>query len=775
MCRRMNPMEFTSVRKTLFALAMIAGCISSFPLPAWGALNSLRAVAALSNAQASRHPVATFQAIVTYYRDYDQDLFVQMDGSAIYVHATTARKLVPGDRILVRGSVHESFRPFVISSDITFLGHGLLPEPVRATYQEMIRGETDCQLVTVRARILSADIMTNSPVADPALRVPFTYLQMLVDGGRVDANLDSDDVTSLGELLDAEVEITGVVSGHFDNKMEQTGVLFHVQIAADIRIVQRASVDPWSLPVTPMNRLIVGYRVRDLSERARIHGTITYFEPETAMVLQDGSNSMWVATQTHSALHIGDVADAIGFPDVQNGFLSLTRSEVHDSGVRDPIVAPLLTWRDLALGGNSGHSRAFDLVSIDGQVATEVRQATQDEYVLQADGHLFSAIIRHDGPAGGATNSPMLQIPPGARVRVTGICMLDNANPFNGEVPFNILLRSYDDIVILAQPSWVNVQNLLILAALLLLLLFVAGVRSWALERSVRRASTAAAYLEQRRARILEEINNGCPLDEILCRITQLVSFRLQGAACWCQINNGAAVGQQPERSSSWRIVQEKIPARSGSFHGVIYAALDARTKPKTTESEALAFAAGLASLAIETSQLYSDLVHRSEFDLLTDIRNRFSLEKALDALILQARINGGIFGFIYIDLDGFKQINDRHGHQVGDFYLQEVAQRMKRQLRPGDTLARLGGDEFAAIVAAVRQRSDVEEIAQRLERCFDQPFSLDGCHIHGSASVGIALFPEDADSKDGLLRAADAAMYVEKHARRETNHEFAR
>jgi diguanylate cyclase (GGDEF)-like protein len=770
----MTPVQTTSARRALLVLFVaIAGCLHNLPAETHPALTTLQALTALSNDQARQHPAASFPAVVTYYRDYDQDLFVQMGNSAIYVHAVTPLKLVPGDRIFVRGTLQDSFRPFVVSHDITFLSHGSLPKSVHATYEDMIRGELDCRLVTVRARILAANIVANSPVANMALRGPFTYLQMLVDGGEVDANVDTKNPDALANLLDAEVDITGAVSGHFDNKMQQTGVLFHVQSLDGIKVIRRASVDPWSLTVTPMDRLIAGYRVRELSQRTRVHGTITYYEPESALVLQEGSKSVWIATHAHTSLRIGDVADAVGFPNVQNGFLSLTQSEIRSSGVQSPVIAPLLTWHDLAAGGNAAHSRAFDLVSIEGVVATKVRQATQDEYVLQADGHLFSAIIRNDGTVDHSSNSPMMEIPIGSRVRVTGICMLENANPFDGDVPFDILMRSHDDIVVVARPSLVNVQNLMILAGVLLLVAFVAGARGWLLERSVRRESTAAAYLEQRRARILEDINNGRPLDEILYQITQLISFRLKGAACWCQINgSGAPIGQCPARLSSLRIVQQQILARSGSSHGIVFAAFDERITPKTAEREALAFAARLATLAIETSQLYTDLVRRSEFDLLTDIENRFSLEKTLDALILNAHSVTGIFGFIYIDLDGFKQVNDRHGHQAGDSYLQEVSQRMKRQLRPGDTLARIGGDEFAVVVSPVRYRAEVEEIALRLERCFDQSFVLDRCNIHGSASVGIALFPEDADSKDGLLSAADAAMYVKKYAKRASRHE---
>jgi diguanylate cyclase (GGDEF)-like protein len=182
--------------------------------------------------------------------------------------------------------------------------------------------------------------------------------------------------------------------------------------------------------------------------------------------------------------------------------------------------------------------------------------------------------------------------------------------------------------------------------------------------------------------------------------------------------------------------------------------------------------ATGLATLAIETRRLYDDLMHRSEFDLLTDIHNRFSLDKYLDAQIEVARSTAHIFGLIYIDLDEFKQVNDIYGHKVGDLFLQEVAVRMKRQLRSHDMLARLGGDEFAVLLAVVRSRTDVEEVALRLEHSLDEPFVTDGYSLHGSASVGIAIYPEDATTKDGLLSCADAAMYVAKYTKRQSPHD---
>jgi diguanylate cyclase (GGDEF)-like protein len=146
---------------------------------------------------------------------------------------------------------------------------------------------------------------------------------------------------------------------------------------------------------------------------------------------------------------------------------------------------------------------------------------------------------------------------------------------------------------------------------------------------------------------------------------------------------------------------------------------------------------------------------------------NRFSLDRHLLELIQKAHESGSNFGLIYVDLDDFKLVNDMYGHHVGDLYLQEVSLRMKRQLRTGDILGRLGGDEFAALVTVVRGRSDVEEIATRLERCFDAPFALEGYVLRGAASVGMAIYPTDGTTSDSLLSAADAAMYSAKNNRR--------
>jgi diguanylate cyclase (GGDEF)-like protein len=734
-----------------------------YAIGAWAATSAattnVDAITRLSLAEASQQLPVSFEAVVTYFRSYDHMLFVQDGSAAMYVNVTTDLKLAPGDRVLVRGTTRDSFRNYVQSKDITLLGHRDLPMPVDATYDEMIRGAVDCRLVNVRAVVRSAEIVPSS-----ILLVPAIALRMLVDGEQVDAEVGGDDAAALRDLLDADVEITGVVSGHFDNKMQQTGVLMHVTSLDDIRILRRSSVDPWSLPVTAMDRVITNYAMLDQTKRTRVHGAITYYLPGSGLVLQDGTRSLWITTDSFAPLRVGDLADAIGFPDVTTGFLSLTRAEVRDSSIPAPVVAPLYTWRTLAEGGNSSHGHLYDLVSIEGQVVAEVRQATQDEYVLSTDGHLTSAVFRHPGSLTRTALPIMREVPVGSKVRVTGICMLTDADPFLGDVPFNLLLRSYDDIAVVAPPPWLNVRHLVLLVAVLIAAMFGIGLWSWRIERNARRQTSIMAAVESRRSRILEAMNANKPLDEILKQVCDLVSSQLSDTPVWCEMADGTTVGHKLDTTQDGKVAHHSIAAADGSALGTIFS-VGSGSSEKT--EEALSKAAGLIVLAMEKSQLHLDLVHRSEFDLLTEVHNRFSMEKKIEAMILSAQKTQRIFGLIYVDLDGFKAVNDRYGHGVGDQYLQEVVKRLRRQLRPADMLARLGGDEFAALVSDVQNTAEVQSVVRRLECCFDALFVIGQTTIVGSASIGASFYPEDGTNKDELLNSADASMYAQKRARR--------
>ncbi len=119
----------------------------------------------------------------------------------------------------------------------------------------------------------------------------------------------------------------------------------------------------------------------------------------------------------------------------------------------------------------------------------------------------------------------------------------------------------------------------------------------------------------------------------------------------------------------------------------------------------------------------------------------------------------------LFIDLDGFKPVNDSFGHDVGDEVLCEVARRLAGSIRAEDTVARVGGDEFIAIVGNLADDEAAKSVATCIGVAVDLPFVLAGHSINVGASIGIALFPDDAEDLDGLRRAADQAMYQVKRS----------
>jgi diguanylate cyclase (GGDEF)-like protein len=763
-----------STASWLSAISLLLVCTSvAWAAPPPAPLATLSAIHKLSNAEASHALPVAFEATVTYFRGNERTLFVQDQENAIFILATTSLKLDPGDRILIRGITKESFRPIVVSSDLTLLHHGDAPKPVPADFVPLIQSKFDCRYVTVRGQIRSATDGLSSGRH-------VTQFEILLNGGDAKVTVDSGVLPRLSDLLDADAEITGVASGQFDGKMQQTGILIHVTSLDDVKILHKASVDAWSIPVTPMDQVLTVYDDHDHTGRVRVQGIITYFYPTQMAVLQDGSRSIRVLTPTIDQLSVGDQAEAIGIPTVENGFLTIKSGDLRSTGTIAPVSPLPVDWLEVASGRH-----AFDLVSIEGSVVTQVREHVQDVYIISAEGHLFSASVRHPYVVEfGASRAlpPLPAIPPGSKVRITGVVIHDDANPFNGPMAFGILLRSTSDVVVIASPSWLNVRNLVQVVSVLLVIVFAVCAWVWMLRRKVHRQTAelatrieAEAILERKKSRILEDINGTRPLPEILQQITELVSFRLGGAPCWCEVGDSLKLGCVPPVLHESEMIRQEISSRSGPLHGLLFAKVDPLAPICAHAREALSMGAWLATMAIDTLGLYSDLVHRSEFDLLTDIYNRFSLERRLSMLIEDARLKSISFGMVYIDLDDFKHMNDRFGHRVGDLYLQEAALRMKHQLRPTDMLARIGGDEFAVLLPNVRGLAEVEEVALRLERCFHAEFELGGHKLRGSASLGTALYPEDGETKDTLFSAADAAMYVSKKIKKETGRSLTR
>nr|CRH07087.1 putative Diguanylate cyclase/phosphodiesterase with PASsensor(S) [Candidatus Magnetococcus massalia] len=161
-----------------------------------------------------------------------------------------------------------------------------------------------------------------------------------------------------------------------------------------------------------------------------------------------------------------------------------------------------------------------------------------------------------------------------------------------------------------------------------------------------------------------------------------------------------------------------------------------------------------------------------ANFDQLTGLPNRRLFQDRLDQALGQSRRAGGKVALLFLDLDRFKPINDTLGHQAGDELLQLTAQRLEKCVRKSDTVSRLGGDEFTVILQNINHGQELTKVAQGIISALTEPFELDAGEATISTSIGIAVFPDDAEEQEGLIRAADAALYQAKDQGR-ANHQF--
>ena len=169
-----------------------------------------------------------------------------------------------------------------------------------------------------------------------------------------------------------------------------------------------------------------------------------------------------------------------------------------------------------------------------------------------------------------------------------------------------------------------------------------------------------------------------------------------------------------------------------------------------------------------------SELENLAHYDVLTGLPNRVLLADRLHHAMVHGLRRKQKLAVVYLDLDGFKSINDHHGHELGDFLLKQVTNRMKQALREGDTLARIGGDEFVAVLSDLNDRETAEPLLNRLLAAAAEPFRQGELLLHISASLGVTFYPQtDAVEADQLLRQADQAMYRAKLSGKNRFHFF--
>jgi diguanylate cyclase (GGDEF)-like protein/PAS domain S-box-containing protein len=206
--------------------------------------------------------------------------------------------------------------------------------------------------------------------------------------------------------------------------------------------------------------------------------------------------------------------------------------------------------------------------------------------------------------------------------------------------------------------------------------------------------------------------------------------------------------------------------------NGEVYAALLTISAVKDAADKTQSYVALFTDITA-IKEHARQLEHIAHYDPLTNLPNRVLLADRLEQGMVQTQRRGQLLAVAYLDLDGFKAVNDQYGHEVGDELLVAVAARMKTALREGDTLARIGGDEFAAVLLDLDAARDCEPVLNRLLHAAAERVTVAGKALQVSVSIGVTIFPQDATDAEHLMRHADQAMYLAKQSGRNRYHLF--
>lgn len=205
--------------------------------------------------------------------------------------------------------------------------------------------------------------------------------------------------------------------------------------------------------------------------------------------------------------------------------------------------------------------------------------------------------------------------------------------------------------------------------------------------------------------------------------------------------------------------------------HGVEYAIEDSASPIRDNDGTILGVVLVFHDVS-ETRRMVNKMTYLAEHDFLTSLPNRLLLNDRLRQALAIARRDRGYVALMFIDLDHFKNINDSLGHEVGDQLLKMVAQRLEGCLRTSDTISRQGGDEFIILLPEMHDHFSAAEVAEKLLATTTQPYEVGLHEIRASASIGIAVYPDDGEDADTLTKSADAAMYHAK-AQGRANYQF--
>ena len=669
-------------------------------------IQTVAAVRELPEERASLALPVRISGVITYNDPEWRQLYLQDATGGIYSKYSGARtELHAGEKVTVVGLTNAGgFAPVIVAPKFMNEGAAPLPSPLPVTAIEAAGGMRDSQFVQVQGVIHPVKI------GEEAAHL-FTF-ELYSSFGQIHVYISSlpSYIQRLRQLEDARVSIRGVFSTVFNSRRQLIGYQLLITSPDDIQVIEPSVQNPFELTPIPIGELLqYSDRVKS-GHRVKVKGWVTMVGRDSLYV-QDDSGGVEVHGD-NASLQPGDLVEALGYPSLVGRYSPVLTDAVFRSlGRKVPTFAKTATIESILQGQYDSQ-----LVSIEGKLLASIDGPSGKSLLLQSGIHTFAAELNtNDSGAEGWLPKD------GSVLRLTGICsaQVDPNKLYlflrQQPVGFKVLLRSPSDVTLVkAAPFW-NLQHAFLALVTFALVILVALMWVSALRRRVR-VQKLALQKAAETAKAIEDLSNA------MLEVSTSQEF-----------NTTVSV-----RGS------EEVAQLVVGFNGMLSELQ--RSEQANREAEA-------------------KLQRQALTDELTQLPNRRHLSDHLSQSLAAAKCDNSMLALLYIDLDGFKLVNDSLGHVTGDVLLVQVAERLGSRLRKSDTLARIGGDEFTAILKGIKKKDEAQTVAENLLKALARPFQIEGQEITIGASIGISTFPDHANDEMDLLQQADNAMYAAKRS----------
>jgi len=728
-------------------------------------VRTIHGIFALTNAQAKKAYPIDLEAVVTYSDPAWGLLFVQDSTSVSFINVHGSNTVYPlGTRIRVRAVTDANeIGNAIAHPEIVVLGQATLPGPDRKSVAELGSGTYDSHRVVTEGVLHPCDRDWN--------RVCFR----LYDGKNLAWLISPEQESPASRsLFGATVWVTGVAGRHENEDHKRVGEQIFVNTLKDIKVESPGAPVSFSSLPTPIHDLRSSDAEQRFAPQIHLRGTVTWQSPGL-FSLQDSSGTLFVGTAQAVTVHTGSTLDAVGFLSRGPFGLQLSDSTVSPAATQlnASAIEPLqVTAAEIIRHAING-KRVRLKTHLIGQSAT----ATEFVYELEQGTQRFNAVLlRND-----ATRE-IVGLSRDSVLEVTGVALIQDRNE-GGPEALLILVESPKDIVVRGGIGWLTFTRGLIILGLMAACVIVPLIWATLLRRTVRRQTSII------RSRLENEMRLETKYSRLFERnLAGVFSWRPDGTITDCNLAFARMLGFESREQLIGRsgrdlqsdtaerdvlrsaLLKEAVSNQEVSLRrndGAIVHLLINVTRVDTNDGLLYETTAiditQLKQSRAELQRAKDAAVFESLNDPLTGLPNRKLLSSTLADRLLEARETASMIALLYLDLDGFKLVNDSLGHAVGDALLVQVAARLRSWMREGDMLARLGGDEFMVIMHRIQAREDAVMMAENLLEEVSSSFEVKGHMLAIGASIGISVFPEDGIDAEELIQQADSAMYVGK------------